>query len=315
VCIVHIKTGGDTMKVAIAGGTGLIGKAVTNELINQGHHVYILTRNKSQKKDKDLLSFVEWLQEGTQPEKDLDGIDAFINLAGENLNSGRWTPDKKKKIIQSRLDATQETIRIIEKMENKPSVLLNGSAVGYYGSSFSKTFTEQDQEPGDDFLADVVYRWETEAMNSPEEVRVVCTRFGVVLDLDDGALKKMLPPFRLFAGGKLGTGEQWMSWIHIEDVAQALVHCIHNNDIHGPVNFTAPEPQRMKDFGKTLATVLNRPFWAPVPSSVLHIILGEMSSLVLEGQKVIPKKLQESGYIFLYPHLNEALLDLLANDK
>lgn len=303
------------MKVAIAGGTGLIGDAVMRELINQGHHVIVLTRNKSQKQEKDLLSFVEWLKEDTQPEKDLEGIDAFINLAGENLNSGRWTPDKKKKIMQSRIDATQETIRIIKKMETKPSVLLNGSAVGYYGSSYTKTFTEQDQEPGDNFLADVVYRWEKEAMNAPEDVRVVCSRFGVVLDADDGALKKMLPPFRLFAGGKLGTGEQWMSWIHINDVAKALIHCIHHNDIQGPVNFTAPQPQRMKTFGKTLASVLHRPFWAPVPSSILQTLLGEMSILVLEGQKVIPEKLQESGYTFSYPNLNGALSDLLAKGK
>ncbi|WP_280770150.1 TIGR01777 family oxidoreductase [Salipaludibacillus daqingensis] len=303
------------MKVAIAGGTGLIGKAVTNELISEGHHVYILTRDKSQKQDKHLLSFVEWLSEGTQPEIDLDGIDAFINLAGENLNSGRWTTDKKKEIMQSRIDATQETIRIVEAMKNRPNVLVNGSAVGYYGNSYSKTFTELDREPGDNFLADVVHRWETEAMKVPEDVRLVCPRFGVVLDINGGALKKMLPAFKLFAGGKLGTGEQWMSWVHITDVAKGIVHCILHEEIDGPVNFTAPEPQRMKDFGKTLADKLNRPFWAPVPSSVLHILLGEMSVLVLEGQKVIPKKLLDSGYTFTYPHLSEALSDLLSKEE
>ncbi|WP_416149021.1 TIGR01777 family oxidoreductase [Salipaludibacillus sp. HK11] len=299
------------MKVAIAGGTGLIGQAVTNELINQGHHVYVLTRNKAQKEDKELLSYVEWLKEGTNPEKNLDGIEAFINLAGENLNSGRWTSDKKTKIIESRIEATEETIRIIGKMTNKPSVLLNGSAVGYYGTSYSKTFTELDEEPGEDFLAGVVQRWEAASREVPPEVRLVNPRFGVVLDRDDGALSKMLPAFKFFVGGKLGTGEQWMSWIHIEDVAQALVHCILHQDMQGPVNFTAPEPQRMKDFGKTLANVLNRPFWAPVPSTILHIVLGEMSLLLLEGQKVIPAKLHESGYIFSYPQLQDALTDLV----
>ncbi|PYZ92405.1 TIGR01777 family protein [Salipaludibacillus keqinensis] len=299
------------MKVAITGGTGLIGQAVTKELTSQGHHVFILTRNKSNKQEEKQVSFVEWLKDGTEPEKELDGIDALINLAGENLNSGRWTSDKKQEILQSRIEATKEAVRIIEKMDHKPSVFLSGSAVGFYGTSYTKTFTEEDREPGEDFLADVVKQWEEEALKAPPEVRVVCTRFGVVLDAEDGALKKMLPPFKLFAGGKLGTGEQWMSWIHIEDVAQALVHCIHHKDIQGPVNFTSPEPQRMKDFGKTLADTLNRPFWAPVPSTVLHIALGEMSVLVLEGQRVLPKQLQNYGYTFTYPNLQEAFSDLL----
>ncbi|MCE7792247.1 TIGR01777 family oxidoreductase [Salipaludibacillus sp. CUR1] len=299
------------MKVSIAGGSGLIGQAVTKELLSEGHQVVILTRNKSNKKESDGISYVEWLKKDAFPEKELEGVDAMINLAGENLNSGRWTSDKKKEILDSRIDATRETVRIMENLEQKPSVLINGSAVGFYDSSYSKTYTEDDREAGDGFLADVVKQWEEEALKAPSGVRVVCTRFGIVLSAEEGALKKMLPPFKMGAGGKLGTGEQWMSWIHIEDVAKALAYCVTNKDIQGPVNFTAPNPEKMKNFGKTLADVLNRPFWAPVPSTVLHIVLGEMSMLVLEGQRVLPKKLQENGYTFTYPHLKEALNDLL----
>ncbi len=311
----HDKTGGDTMKVAITGGTGFIGQVVTNELIANGHQVFILTRNKANKQEKEQLYFVEWLKEGSFPEKELDGIDAIINLAGENLNSGRWTPDKREKIMDSRITATRETIRIINAMENKPEVLINGSAVGFYGTSFTKTFTESDDDPGEDFLADVVVRWEQEAMKAPSKTRVVCTRFGVVLDTDEGALQKMLLPFKLFVGGKLGTGEQWMSWVHIEDVAKALSYCIENKAIHGPVNITAPNPQKMKDFGKTLAHVLHRPFWAPVPSTLLHIGLGEMSVLVLDGQHVYPQKLIDNNYSFNHPDLQEAFEDLFKTES
>lgn len=299
------------MKVAITGGTGFIGQAVTSKLISNGHHVFILTRNKANKQEKDHLSFVEWLKDGIHPEKELVGIDAIINLAGENLNSGRWTPNKKQEIIDSRVTATKETIRIINAMENKPEVLVNGSAVGFYGTSFTERFTEYDTQPGDDFLADVIVRWEQEAMKAPSETRVVCSRFGVVLDTNEGALQKMLLPFKFFVGGKLGTGEQWMSWVHIQDVAKALSYCVEKKEIQGPVNITAPRPQKMKDLGKTLAHILKRPFWAPVPSTLLHIGLGEMSVLVLDGQHVTPQKLIENDFTFTHPDLQEALEDLV----
>lgn len=309
--IPYDKSGGDTMKVAITGGTGFIGQAVTKELVSKGHHVIILTRNKQNKQEEKNVSFVEWLKDSSQPEKELDGINAIINLAGENLNSGRWTETKKREILQSRISATKETIRIIDAMTNKPEVLINGSAVGFYGTSFTKTFTEKDEQPGDDFLANVVVRWEEEALKAPSETRVVCTRFGIVLDDDEGALQKMLLPFKLGLGGKLGTGEQWMSWVHIKDVAKAITYCIEEDKIKGPVNVTAPNPQKMKNFGKTLSNVLNRPFWAPVPSTLLHIGLGEMSVLILEGQQALPSKLTTNGFVFDYPHLQDALEGLL----
>ncbi|TVP88058.1 MAG: TIGR01777 family protein [Alkalicoccus sp.] len=299
------------MKVAIAGGTGLIGTNLTKQLLNKGHEVYILTRNPQNKQDSDGISHIQWLTSEAEPEKKLEGIDGFINLAGENLNSGRWTEQKKKEILDSRIDVTKETVRILHALNKKPSVLINGSAVGYYGTSFDKTFTEADTEPGNDFMGEVVRRWENEAREAPEEVRLVFSRFGVVLSAEDGALKKMLPPFKMGIGGRIGTGEQWMSWVHVEDVARALVYLLENNHIEGPVNVTSPTPEKMNSFGRTLAEVLDRPYWAPVPSNVLKIALGEMSVLILEGQQVVPQKLLDNGFEFEFPHLHEALYDLL----
>ncbi|UTR14060.1 TIGR01777 family oxidoreductase [Salipaludibacillus sp. LMS25] len=299
------------MKIAITGGTGLIGQSVTKELIANNHRVFILTRNKEKKKSKDSITYVKWLKDGTYPEKELEGIDGFINLAGENLNSGRWTSAKKRAILHSRIRATREVVRIIGQLKKKPHVLVNGSAVGFYGTSFTKTFTEKETEPGNDFLADVVTKWEKEALRASSTVRVVCARFGLVLSLEGGALKKMLPPFHLGVGGKLGTGEQWMSWIHITDVARALVYSLTNHAIQGPVNVTAPHPEMMKHFGQHLASRLNRPFWIPVPSSLLKLALGDMSILILEGQKALPMTLEHHDFRFRFPQLQSALTDLI----
>lgn len=299
------------MKVAIAGGTGLIGKTLTKQLLLKGHEAYILTRNPYNKRRSDGIHYIEWLTPEAVPEEKLEGIDAFINLAGENLSNGRWTDQKKQEILESRIDVTRETVRILHALKKTPKVLINGSAVGFYGRSFHEAFTEDVTVPGGDFLADVVTKWEQEAQNAPESTRVIMSRFGVVLSAEEGALKKMLPAFKLGIGGKLGTGEQWMSWVHVEDVAKALIYCLENEDIQGPVNVTAPSPARMKVFGQTLADVLNRPFWAPVPSNILKAALGEMSVLLLDGQQVIPQKLLDHGFNFSYPDLNDALYDLV----
>ncbi|PRO65471.1 TIGR01777 family oxidoreductase [Alkalicoccus urumqiensis] len=299
------------MKVAIAGGSGLVGGTLTKKLADAGHEVLILTRNPYNKRSSPSVRYVAWLTGQAVPEESLEGIDAFINLAGESLNSGRWTDAKKQEILDSRIDVTREAVRILHALKQKPSVFINGSAVGYYGTSFHEAFTEEHTEPGNDFLAEVVTRWEKETDGTPEEIRTVCARFGIILSAEGGALKKMLPPFKLGAGGKIGTGEQWMSWIHVEDVANALIFCINNESMSGPVNMTAPQPARMKTFGRTLSDVLNKPFWAPVPSNVLKLVLGDMSVLILEGQQVIPQKLLDAGFHFDYAELEEALYDLV----
>ncbi|MBU9710749.1 TIGR01777 family oxidoreductase [Evansella tamaricis] len=300
------------MKIVIAGGSGFIGTALTNKLTENGHHVYILTRKAATKPAKENVTYVEWLNEGDVPEEKLNGVDAIINLAGENLNSGRWTTKKKQEIMESRIVATREIVRIIRALETKPEVLFNGSAIGYYGISETETFTEDSQNNTSDFLGDVVEKWEQEASNAKDDLRVVYGRFGIVLGKEDGALKKMLLPFKLFIGGNLGTGKQWMSWIHLDDLVDAIIFSIETPSIVGPVNMTAPQPVVMKEFGKSLASVLNRPYWAPVPKFLLKATLGEMSILVVEGQRVIPKVLQENGFSFKYDEIKPALEDLLS---
>ncbi|ADU29234.1 TIGR01777 family oxidoreductase [Evansella cellulosilytica] len=295
------------MKIAIAGGSGFIGKALTSLLVNNGHHVFVLTRHAAQHQSKENVTFIQWLTNNAKPELELEGIDAIINLAGESLNSGRWTKEKKQQLRNSRISATNEVVRIIESMQSRPNVLVNGSAIGYYGTSLTSTFTEGDIVKSNDFLSSLVHDWEDTTSPLIGELRIVYARFGIVLSKEAGALKKMLLPYKMFVGGKLGSGQQWMSWVHIEDTVRALEHCIQTPSISGPVNITSPTPVRMHEFGKTLATVINRPYWAPVPSFVLKTVLGEMSTLVLEGQRVLPRNLQETGFTFIYPSLKEAL--------
>lgn len=295
------------MKIAISGGTGLVGKALSNELIRNGHEVIILTRSKIHSSPNP--KFVQWLNDGDQPEQKLEGIDAIVNLAGATINS-RWTDEYKREILESRLQATSEINRIIGKLKLKPEVLINASAVGYYGTSLTSEFSETSAG-GDDFLAETVARWETEANQAVNlGVRVVLCRFGVILDKNGGALPRMVLPYKLFGGGKIGSGQQWLSWIHIKDVVGGIMFAIESKQLTGPVNFSAPEPVRMDQFGRTLATVINKPHWMPVPAFMLKLLLGEMSILVLEGQRVLPEKLLSSSYVFRFPHLQEALKDI-----
>lgn len=295
------------MKIAISGGTGLVGKALSSELIRNGHEVIILTRSKINSSANP--QFIQWLNDGDQPEKALEGIDAIVNLAGATINH-RWTDEYKQEILESRLRATSEINRIIGKLKLKPEVVINASAVGYYGTSVTAEFSEQSAQ-GNDFLAETVARWETAASAASDSgVRVVLCRFGVILDEKGGALPRMVMPYKLFGGGKIGSGQQWLSWIHIKDVVGGIMFAIENNQLTGPVNFSSPEPVNMDQFGKTLAKVINKPHWMPVPSFLLKLILGEMSILVLEGQRVLPEKLLRAGFVFHFPHLQEALKDI-----
>ncbi|WP_282142049.1 TIGR01777 family oxidoreductase [Cytobacillus oceanisediminis] len=299
------------MRIAIAGGTGFVGNALVKKLLEKKHEIFILTRNISHKQHSKNLNYVQWLNDDDSPEDVLESIDVFINLAGESINSGRWTEDRKKRILNSRITATKEVRRIISRLEEKPYTLINASAVGYYGTSQVETFTESSRKSGTDFLAETVRRWEEEAAKAEEfEVRTVFCRFGIILEKNDGALPRMALPFKLFAGGTVGTGSQWVSWIHLDDAVSGILFCIEHEQLQGPVNFTSPYPVTMKEFGQILGEVLNRPHWMPAPGFALKIALGEMSTLVLEGQKVLPEKLQSFGYEFLYPELKAALSDI-----
>ncbi len=298
-----------TMHIVIAGGSGFVGKALQELLLNTDYEVTILTRSPNKIKQTDRLRAVQWLVDQSEPEKQLGKVDAIVNLAGESINGLRWTKSKKERILKSRIIVTKEINRIISRLEKKPKVLVNASAVGYYGMSEEKTFTEADGSPGTDFLAAVVNKWEKEARKAEQYgVRTVVARFGIVLG-QDGALPLMAFPYKIGVGGTIGSGEQWVSWVHVADVAGMIQFAIEHQEISGPLNVTAPKPLKMKEFGKTIGIVLHRPHWLPVPSWLLKGLLGEMSEMLINGQQVLPKKAHTHGYVFKYPNLNQALND------
>ncbi|MBI3313667.1 MAG: TIGR01777 family protein [Candidatus Omnitrophica bacterium] len=302
------------MKIVISGGTGFVGGALIEELAEKGHRITVLTRNPSHTHypPNSPMKAVTWDAKtlGIWAEE-LNGADAIINLAGEPLVGKRWTAKQKARLRASRLDSTRALVDALRKASQKPRVLINASAVGYYGPVESETVTESHPK-GHDFLADTCEEWEKEALKAETfGLRVVCMRFGIILEKNGGALAKMLPPFQFFIGGPLGSGKQWLPWIHRADVIGGILFSIGNPKISGPVNFTAPNPATMKDFCKTLAQVLHRPSWAPVPGFILKILLGEMSSVLLTGQKAVPAKFLQAGFAFRYPELREALVSIL----
>ncbi|PIC81961.1 TIGR01777 family oxidoreductase [Sporosarcina sp. P1] len=298
------------MKVVITGGTGFIGSVLTEKLKENGHEVVILTRKPSSKHNG--VQYVQWLTDYASPENEIGQVDAFVNLAGVSIDDSRWSEERKKQIYDSRITATQEVLRIIRSLPEKPRVLVNASAIGIYPTSFTAQYTEDSTVVGDDFLAKTVYDWEDLAGQANEMgVRTVYTRFGIVLGKEGGALPLIKLPYQLFAGGKIGSGNQWFSWVHVEDVANAILFSIKNDNVEGPVNVVAPSPMHMNAFGKTIGKVLHRPHWFPVPSFAMKVALGEKSIVVLQGQHVVPKKLLANGFTFAYPSLRPALENLL----
>jgi uncharacterized protein len=302
------------MKITIAGGSGFVGKALASHLLKNNHEVIILSRKLINENISVGIRNVQWLSENSSPIHELQGTDIFINLSGESINGGRWTTKRKGKIINSRVESVRALLAIIHSLDKKPKLLINASAIGIYGTSLEKTFTEYENHGyGNDFLATTVKQWETEAEEASQlRIRTVFCRFGIILDQIQGALPKIAFPYKLFIGGPIGNGSQWMSWIHIEDVVKGITFLIENEHIYGPINFTAPNPVTMEDFGKTLALVLHRPHWFPVPSYGLRLLLGEMSTLVVDGQRVLPEKLLENGYQFIYSDLNTALKNIFS---
>lgn len=300
------------MNIVITGGTGFVGRALTDSFASAGDHVFVLTRHPS--KDQPGKSFVEWLTDGSKPEERLKGehIDAFINLAGDPINKGRWTQRKKAAILKSRLLATQKSIHILREMDKKPRVFINASAIGYYGYSTNITFTEESEPLENSFPSRVCKRWEAEALEVEKSgIRTIIARLGVVMGKDGGALPKMVMPYRFYAGGTVGTGKQWLSWVHIQDVAHLFRFMIEHDQLSGPINVTAPHPVRMEQLGQTISDVLKRPHWLPMPEWAMKALFGEMSGFLLQGQKVLPRKVLETGYTFRFEHVEEALADIL----
>ncbi|PTM57981.1 TIGR01777 family oxidoreductase [Desmospora activa] len=299
------------MNIVIAGGTGFIGKAIVNTFAKEGNHVYVLTRQKHA--DMENITFIPWLSAASHPENKLRhrSIDAMINLAGDPINQGRWTKRKKEAILQSRIRATQEMIRIVGHVEQKPKAFINASAIGYYGYANEQTFTETSPSLGNSFPSRVCQRWEEEAKKMEAfHIRTIIARIGVVMGNNGGALAKMILPYRFFVGGTVGTGRQWISWIHMEDLIGLIRLIIENEEINGPINLTAPHPVTMRELGQAIGTTLNRPHWFPVPEWLMKLVFGEMSGFLLKGQKVLPEKALQHQYPFRFSRIEAALSNL-----
>ena len=291
------------MKIFLTGGTGFVGKTLAPALVRSGHEVSILTRAA-----KEGSSGISWIEgDPTQKGKWQDAVkehEAVINLAGASIFT-RWTEEAKQKIRDSRILTTRHLVEALEGGKGK--AFLSTSAVGYYGSHGDEILSEE-ASPGGDFLALLAKDWEAEAKEAEKKgCRVVITRFGIVLGEKGGALGQMIPLFNKYLGGPLGSGKQWFSWIHIEDLVRACLFLLEHPEISGPVNFTAPNPVRNKELSQWLGRILGRPAFLPAPGFMLRLVLGEFGSILLEGQKVIPQKLLEAGFQFQYPEIAPAL--------
>jgi uncharacterized protein (TIGR01777 family) len=310
------------MRVIITGGTGLIGKEVANSLANDHHEVIVLSRNTN--KTSGLapgVRVVGWDARTADGWGELaDGADAIINLAGESISGEgflpeRWSDEKKKRILESRVNAGRAVVEAIERARVRPRVLLQASAVGYYGQTGDAPVTEESPA-GTGFLADVCKQWEAstaavEAMG----VRRVILRIGLPLSMKGGVFTRLIFPFRLFAGGPLGSGQQYQPWIHMDDMVAAVRFLMDNNEASGPFNICAPAPVTNAEMAKAIGRVMKRPSFVPAPAFAFKLGFGEVAQIVLEGNKMIPKRLTDMGFRWQHPHIGEAVADLLGAQK
>jgi uncharacterized protein (TIGR01777 family) len=301
------------MRIVIIGGSGLIGRALTEELVNNSHEVIILSRQPERITGLPSGAIAKYwggyYSEGWGTL--VDGADAIINLAGENISSGRWTNKRKRAIIESRLNAGSATVEAVKAAKHKPQVVIQASAVGYYGPCGNEKIAE-DAPPGNDFLARTAIEWE--ASTAPVEkmgIRRVIIRTGVVFSAEGGAFARLLQPYRLLAIKWLGNGQQWLPWIHIADEASAIRFLIENEKASGTFNLTAPNPVNNAEFSHQLDKMLRRPAMVPIPEFLLKLFLGEMATALLDGQRAIPERLLQLGFNFRFPELGLALNDLL----
>ena len=300
-------------KIIISGATGLIGKNISKELIRRGEEIIVFTRNVEDAKTKvpNASLYVKWDYNKIEEWKEyINNSYAVIHLAGANLFNSRWTKKYKKKITQSRIKSTQNLVKAISEVQNKPEVFICSSAVGFYGSSGDKTLTE-DSNNGNDFLADLCSNWEKAAKEVESfGVRRVSIRTGIVLSKYEGIFKKILPVFKLFMGGVIGSGEQWVPWIHVNDIVNIYLSSLYNK-VNGIINAVSPNPVRMKEFADELGKILKRPSFIKVPKFLLKIILGETAEAALSSLNVIPQKLNEQNFKFQFENFSSCLKDLL----
>jgi uncharacterized protein (TIGR01777 family) len=304
------------MRIVIAGGTGFLGSPLAEAYAEEGHDVRVLTRSLAPgeaRHDSGTgvpgITRVGWKPDGQSGPwaHVLEGADAVINLAGESIGDGRWSPTRKAAIRDSRILATRSLASAIRGAVSPPRVFISGSAVGYYGDAGDDAKTEASA-PGDDFLSHVCEDWEQEARKAERpDMRFVIIRTGVVIERSGGALKKMLTPFRLFVGGPIGSGRQYMSWIHRHDWIEMVRWIVATRDASGAINVTAPHPVRNREFARALGRALRRPAFMPTPATALRVAIGEFANYLVTGQRVIPARAQALGYHFRYPEIDIAM--------
>lgn len=308
------------MRVIITGGTGLIGAALAQSLARDGHEVIVLSRNPAKHSFPAGVRGEQWDSKSAAGWGHLtDGADTIVNLAGEpiagsGLLPSRWTEERKRRIRQSRIDAGTAVTEAITAASNKPKVLIQSSGLDYYGNVPSDKKINTTYPQGGSFLAGVAADWEASTAAVEEQgVRRVIIRSGIVLSMESGALPITVLPFKFFAGGPLGSGEQWWPWIHLEDEVRAIRFLIEQDTAVGFYNLCTPNPLKNKEFAKAIGKVLNRPSFMPAPAFALKLALGEVAAIVLHGRRAVPQKLEDVGFTFSYPQLEEALTDLLKN--
>lgn len=301
------------MRIIITGGTGLIGSALCQNLLVDNHEVIVLTRNPG-KKDAvpNGVKLVQWDAKTAEGWTELaDGADAIVNLAGEGIADSRWTPEQKKRIRESRLNAGQAVVEAVRAANPKPKMVIQASGIDYYGSRGDTLLTEQSPL-GSEYLAQVCFDWEASTASVERlGVRRAVIRTGIVLSTEGGALPKILLPFKLFAGGPLGSGKQYWPWIHIDDEIRAIRFLIETENAAGAFNLTAPTPTENREFARQVGSAMGRPAFVPAPSPALKVGLGDMSQMLLDSHRAIPEHLQQLGFEFKYPTLDKALEDLL----
>lgn len=296
------------MHILISGGTGFIGSYLTRVFHDRGDTVTIITRNPSAHTASNGVQFISWEDDLT---KAIDAADAVINMAGKNLFESRWNDTVKQAITSSRIEVTSRLAQAIAGAEKKPEVFISFSATGYYGSRGDEPLSE-DAASGNDFLAEVCRKWEAAAQPAVDAgVRTVFPRIGIVQQNDDGALAKMLLPFKLFIGGPLGDGSQHYPWVHMDDVIGLIIHAIDKPDVRGAMNVAAPEHGTMKEFAKALGSVLRRPSFFPVPEFALRLAVGEAAEAIVASARIVPSKAIKTGYRFQFTDTRAALRNIL----
>jgi uncharacterized protein (TIGR01777 family) len=294
------------MKIAIAGGSGFVGRHLTQYFLEHKYSLIIISRQR-QTSDHPLIRQATW-DELKADVRIMEGVDAIVNLSGESINQ-RWTDAAKERILQSRLDTVAQIASIVERMARKPSVVVNASGISIYGTSEKGSFVEHSDPNVMDFLSGVVEKWE-KAMDVIRDTRLVKLRLGIVIGRDGGAFPKMMMPYKLGVGGRIGSGRQVISWIHIQDLCRLIEFCIENDDIIEQINATAPHPVTNDEMGRAIAKALKTSHWLPVPAFMMKLLFGELSTLLLEGQMVLPLLAVDYEFSFLYPTIDMALAEI-----